>query len=90
MDNEFLQLLILDILDTEEYTLEGIALYTRLPFDVIFEIACGIATELSIKTSVRIIYLYIQIKPELSKIFFDKLIEFKEKNPDFFSRLLFD
>lgn len=42
MDSKIIQLLIQGIVDTGEYTLEGIAYHTHIPFDVIYDAACGI------------------------------------------------
>ncbi len=88
MDSTVMKFLLQSILDTNEYTLEGIARYTRIPFDIIFEIACGIKNQVSIATSVRIIHLYIQVKPEMARQLFEKILTFKEKNLDFFSLFL--
>jgi len=41
-DIEESQLIIQDILETEEYTLQGISFYTDIPVDVINELASGI------------------------------------------------
>ena len=48
MDSKIIQVLIQGIIETGEYTLEGIALYTRIPFDVIYDAACGINNQFSI------------------------------------------
>jgi len=63
-----------------EYTLEGIAHYTRIPFDVIFDAACGNNNQLSITPWARIIDLYIQVKPDVTQLLLNKLIEIKDKN----------
>ena len=48
MDSKIIQLLIQGIVETEEYNLEGIAFYTGIPFDVIYDAACGIGNHFSI------------------------------------------
>src|SRR5262245_51692019 len=48
MDSQIIRLLIHGIIETGEYTLEGIAHYTRIPFDVIFDAACGNSNQFSI------------------------------------------
>jgi len=58
MDTKIIQLLIQSITNTEEYTLEGISYYTHIPFDIIFEAACGIRNQLSMTFWVRLIDLY--------------------------------
>jgi len=42
LETQFIQLIIRDILQTGEYTLQGIALYTNIQEDVINELASGI------------------------------------------------
>lgn len=80
MDSKIIQLLIQGIIETGEYTLEGISYRTRIPFDVIFDAACGISNQFSITPWVRIVDLYIQVNPEIAQALFDKLIEIKDKN----------
>lgn len=87
MDNKTIQLIIHGIVETGEYTLEGIALYTRIPFDVVYNAACGIGNECSITLWARIIDLFIQIKPDIAKSLIDKLLEIKN-NRAVFSLLL--
>lgn len=80
MDCKIMQLLIYGIVETGEYTLEGIAYYTKIPFDVILDAACGNNTHLSITLWTKIVELYIQLKPDVSQILVDKLIEMKGNN----------
>ena len=80
MDSKIIQLLIHGIIETGEYTLEGIAYYTRIPFDVIYEAACGINKQFSITTWIRVVDLYIQVKPDVVQVIIDKLLEIKNKN----------
>jgi hypothetical protein len=75
MDNKIIQFLIHSIAETGEYTLEGIACYTHLPFDVIFDAACGNNRQFSIAPWARIFSLYLQVKPDIAKMLFDKLLE---------------
>jgi hypothetical protein len=80
MDNKIIQLLIKNIIDTGEYTLEGIAYYTHIPFDIIYEAACGINNQFSITSWTKIVSLYIQVKPEITELLINKLLEIKDKN----------
>ncbi len=80
MDNKIIQSLIQEIVETGEYTLEGIAYYTHIPFDVIYEAVCGIRNQLSLIAWSRVIALYIQIKPETIDILIAKLLELIRKN----------
>lgn len=88
MDSKIIQFLIQGIVETGEYTLEGIALYTHIPFDVIYDAACGINNQFSITPWVRVVDLYMQVKPDITKILIDKLLEMKEKNLISISSLL--
>jgi hypothetical protein len=80
MDNKIIQFLIRSIVDSGEYTLEGIAYQSRIPFDVIFNAACGNNTQLSMTAWVRIVDLYIQVNRDVAQVLFNKLIEIKDKN----------
>lgn len=88
MDSQIIQFLIQSIVETGEYTLEGIAYYTRIPFDVIYDAACGISNQFSITPWARVMDLYLQVKPEISEILVDKLLRMKDKNCSTFSSLL--
>lgn len=88
MDSKIIQLIIHGIVETGEYTLEGVALYARIPFDVIYDAACGISNQLSITPWTRIVDLYMQVRPDIAKILVDKLIELKEMHRAAFSLLL--
>lgn len=79
MDSKIIQFLIRDIIKSGDYTLEGIAYHTRVPFDIIFDAACGNNNNLSITSWARIVDLYVQVKPEISKILVEQLLEMKER-----------
>ena len=88
MDSKIIQFLIQGIIETGEYTLEGIAIYTHIPFDIIYDAACGINKQFSITPWVKVVDLYMQVKPDITKILIDKLLEMKEKNLISISSLL--
>lgn len=88
MDTKIIQILIQGIVETGEYTLEGIAYYTRIPFDVIYDAACGISNQFSITPWTRIVDLYTQVKPDVAQLLIEKLLEIKERNRGAFSGLL--
>lgn len=88
MDSKVIQLLIQNILDTDQYTLEGIAYYTRIPFDVIYDAACGISNQFSITPLARVVNLYLKVKPDVAQVLINKLIAVKNKNIDGLSSLL--
>lgn len=79
MDTKIIQLLISGIIDTGEYTLEGIAYSTHIPYDVVYDAACGVENRLSISTWARIVELYLQLKPDLTDILIEKLRQAKDQ-----------
>jgi uncharacterized protein YutE (UPF0331/DUF86 family) len=88
MDRKIIQLFIQGIVETGEYTLEGIAYHTRIPLDVIYDILLGVNNQFSITAFARIINLYMQVKPDIANILIDKLLEIKNKNSAAFKILL--
>lgn len=80
MDEKIIGNLISEIVKTGEYTIEGIATYTKIPLDIIIDATCGTCNQLSVTLWTRIIDLYMQVKPDVSKVFFDKLVSLIEKN----------
>lgn len=88
MDGKIIQVLLNEIVETGEYTLEGVATYTRIPLDIIVDAACGTAHQLSITPWTRIVDLYMQVRPTVYKAFFDKLVETVDKQNSNISSLL--
>jgi hypothetical protein len=88
MDSRMIQLLIEGIIETGEYTIEGIAYHTRVPLDVIYDAASGISNHFSITPWARVADLYMQVKPEVTQMLIDRLLEIKNKNDAAFSLLL--
>jgi len=83
MDSQIIQLLIQGILNTEEYTLEGIAYHTRIPFDVIYDAACGISNQFSMTPWARVVDLYLKVYPDVTQIVVDKLLAIKNQHHNF-------
>ncbi|HSW94167.1 MAG TPA: hypothetical protein VLJ15_07440 [Gammaproteobacteria bacterium] len=88
MDGKIIQLLIQSIVETGEYSLEGIALYTHIPFDVIYDAACGVNNQLSVTLWARVVDLFMKVKPDVAQILIDKLLEIRDKCRAAFSFLL--
>jgi len=88
MDSKLIQFLIQEIVKSEEYTLEGIAYHTRIPFDVVYEAACGISNHFSIIPWAKIACLYLQVRPDVGKLLIDKLLELREKGEIDYTSLL--
>ena len=80
MDSKIIQFLIQDIIETGEYTLEGIAYHTHIPFDVIYDAACGISHQFYITPWAKIVGLYLQVKPDIANMLIDKLLEIKNQH----------
>lgn len=78
MDGKIIETLLNEIVRTGEYTLEGIATYTKIPLDIIVDATCGITHQLSM-TWTRVVDLYMQVRPDVSKSFYEKLIAELEK-----------
>jgi len=74
MESNFVRCVINDILSTEEYSLPGVAYYTRTPEDVIFEIASGKNTDPSALLLRKIIELHRSIRPELYREIMNKIV----------------
>lgn len=88
MDSKIMQVLIQDIIETGQYTLEGIAYHTHIPFDVIYDAACGMNNQFSITPWTRVVALYMQVKPDIALVLIDRLIEIKNKNDSALSLLI--
>jgi hypothetical protein len=88
MDQKIIQLVIRGILESGQYTLEGIAYYTRIPFDIILDAACGHQRELSMTAWSRIVGLYMQVRPDVSKLLLKKLLQLESEDQITMSMLL--
>lgn len=62
---KFMQETIKDILSTNEYSFPGIAAYTRIPEDVLYDVAAGINTNPTFEVSRRIFELHIEVRRDL-------------------------
>lgn len=65
IEDTFIRSLIMDIISTDEYSIEGIAHYTRVPIDVISDIAIGQHTSPSFELARKIIELHQTVRPKL-------------------------
>jgi hypothetical protein len=88
MDNKIIQFILQDILDTGDYTLEGIANSTHLPLDLLYDVLTGINHQLSITPWAKIIEIYLQVKPQVVHNLIDKLLSLVGKNRAAFSLLI--
>jgi len=88
MDSRIMQLIIKGIIETGEYTLEGIAYYTHIPLDVIYDAATGASNQFSITPWARVVDLYLKVKPDTAQVLIDRLLDLKNKNSAALSLLL--
>lgn len=75
LDANFIRYLIQDILLTEEYTLQGIAYYTRIPLDIVIDLSTGCNMSPSLVCSRRILELHRGVRPGLYKYIIQKIKE---------------
>jgi hypothetical protein len=65
LNANFIRCMINDILSTEEYSLNGIANYTQMPADILFDLASGQNSDPSLILSRRILELHRSVRPDL-------------------------
>lgn len=65
--------MINDILSTDEYSLNGIASYTQLPEDILYDLATGQNTDPSLILSRRILELHRSVRPDLYRRIIKKI-----------------
>jgi hypothetical protein len=75
MEENIIRFVINDILSTEEYSLSGVACYTYMPEDVIYEVAIGKNIHPSLFLSRKIIELHRSVRPALYREIIKKIIE---------------
>ena len=73
MEALFVRCVINDILSTEEYTLDGIAVYTHTPEEVVYELAMGANTSPSATLLRRIIELHRSVRRDLYEALMKKI-----------------
>lgn len=65
IEANFVRFVISDILQSEEYTLGGIAFYTNTPEEALYDVAAGININPSLSLTKRLVELHRSIKPAL-------------------------
>ncbi|MDR3490821.1 MAG: hypothetical protein P4M12_02115 [Gammaproteobacteria bacterium] len=65
IESNFIRCVINDILATKEYTLSGIACYTKIPEDILYEIATGSNEYPILDLSRRVIELHRSVRADL-------------------------
>lgn len=82
IDDNFLKLILNDLVLSEAYSLQGIAYHIQEPEDVVYEVASGHNTNPSFRLSRKIIELHRSFRPDLYRKIIDKLIAEHIKNID--------
>jgi hypothetical protein len=77
LEENFIRFVVNDILSTEDYSLTGIANYTNIPSDVIFEIAIGRNTNPSYFFVRKIMELHRSVRFDLYKEIIKKILDEK-------------
>src|SRR5579863_5221353 len=65
IESNFIRVVINDILSTQAYTLSGIACYTQIPEDLIYEIASGCTASFTLDLPRRVIELHRSVRADL-------------------------
>lgn len=74
LETNFLRLIINDILASKDYSIEGIAYYTRTPEDVLCDLMVGENTIPSLHLSQKIIELHRLVRPDLYREIMKKIV----------------
>lgn len=88
MDRRMTQLIINNLVESGQYSLEGIARYTHIPFEVVYDAACGVGGGISATLWTRIVHLYLSVYPDLAKKLVERFVEMQQKNDGALSSLL--
>ncbi|TAK76073.1 MAG: hypothetical protein EPO11_04720 [Gammaproteobacteria bacterium] len=75
IESNFLRYVISDILSTEAYTLSGIALYARVPEEVVYELISGNNTNPSLSLARKIIELHKSVRPDVYRKILLKVVK---------------
>lgn len=74
LEKNFIQIILNDILSTEEYTIQGIAHYTDIHEDVIHELASGLNTKPLASCLRKVIELHRLVRRELYQTIVKKIV----------------
>ncbi len=80
MDRQLIQNLIQEMTQNGDYTLQGIAYYTQLPFDMIFDASFGVNHPGSFSLWIKIVNLFLKSRPDIMQVLYARLMELKDKN----------
>ncbi len=74
LENNLMQIILNDIISTEEYTLEGIATYTDIHIDIIRELASGLNTKPLATCLRKVIELHRTVRRDLYQTISKKIV----------------
>ena len=74
LDGNIINTLVNDLLDSEEYSVEGLASYTGCSEDVIYDLAAGINSNPTLTISTKIIELHFVARQELYNSLIKKIL----------------
>lgn len=75
IEAHFIRCIINDILSTEEYNISGIAYYTDIPADIIYEVATGCNLQPTLSLARRVIDLHRSVRPNLYREIMAKITD---------------
>lgn len=73
LETHFIRCIINDILSTEEYNLQGIAYYTGIPEDILYDVAAGFNLHPTLSLARKVIELHRLVRPDLYRGIINKL-----------------
>lgn len=74
-DRSVINYILLDLIKSEDYTIDGIATYTHIPQEVIYDIAIGNNTNPTLDVSRKIIELHKGVRADLYHRVMEKITE---------------
>jgi hypothetical protein len=75
MTRSVVNLMLLDLINSNDYTISGVAAYANLPEEVVYDIAMGSITNPTINVSRKIIKLHMGARGELYQRVMQKITE---------------
>lgn len=75
LDKNVINLMLQDLIRSEDYTIGGVAAYTDVPEEVVYDIAIGSITNPSLDVSRKIIKLHMGARPALYTRVMQKITE---------------
>lgn len=74
LDGNLVKNVILDIVKSGDYSLEGIAQYTHVPSDILYDILSGVMIEPSLPLSRKLIAMHQEVRVDLYQKIMEKIL----------------